>query len=180
MIGRLLRVLPALIVSMSPLAAQQRPQPAPAAPQAPSAPQVPAAVPAPTPAPPQAQTRHALAGAWRVTWPTRANVTNALTIDSVSAVQGAVNVVGRVAADNGETCAVTGSVFDEFIGQFRDGLDMRTMSLAALVRLRLHCANDETWIEAFGLPGGPILMIGRATTIARDGTRSHQPVHLVR
>jgi hypothetical protein len=85
-----------------------------------------------------------------------------------------------VIADNGESCPMTGAIYDEFSGQVRDGLDTRTVNLSTLVRLRIRCANDETWIEAFGLPGGPISMAGRATTLLRDGARTHQPVQIGR
>jgi hypothetical protein len=152
-------------------------------------PQVPAAVPAvpppgPVAAPPppaaSAPTRHVLAGEWRIGWPTRPGVLNLMTIETVAPFAGGLQIYGRVAADNGETCPMTGTVYDEFSGQVREGLDIRTVTMSTLVRMRVQCRASELWIEAFGLPGGPVLMSGRGTVIAGDGQRVHHPVQLGR
>jgi hypothetical protein len=151
-------------------------------------PQVPAAIPAvpppgpvaaPPPAAAPAAPRHALAGEWRIGWPTRPGVINPMTIEVVAPFAGGLQLFGRVTSDAGEACPMSGAVYDEFSGQVRDGLDLRTVVLSTLVRLRVNCQGAELWIEAFGLPGGPVSMAGRATVIA-DGQRAHHPVQLGR
>lgn len=166
----------------SPAPRQAQPASPSQAPAVTSGPQVPAATQAPSPAPvaaPAGAAGHVLAGVWRVQWPLR-SVVNALTVDNVVAFQGGVNLSGSYVGDGNERCLMSGTVFDQFGAPVRDGLDTRVIAVSALVRLRLQCPNADTWIEAFGMPSGPILMAGRGTRLAANSQPAYEPVVLGR
>lgn len=122
----------------------------------------------------------ALTGDWTLTWPARPGSRNLLTVERATPVPGGASLTGRVIADDKEVCSVSGVVYERMAVPVQDGLDVRTVSLERLARLRVQCARGETWIEAFGLPDGPVLYVGRATVLAPDGRRGFQPVHLSR
>lgn len=114
--------------------------------------------------------RHPLVGDWSLLWLAHGR-SHALVIDRVVPGRGITDLVGRAEGDRTGVCALDGYLVDEFVGELRDGFDIRTVPLSALVRLRVRCAAEEILIEAFGLPAGSIAMAGRATILAGDGSR---------
>ena len=142
-----------------------KPAPAPAAPAAPA-----------QPGKPQ---RHQLMGEWNVYWVSD-NRTSKMRVLQAQSAEGITNFSGALGTAGGDACTITGTVVDNFGGQYVDGTDAKTVSIAAYVVARALCDQGQIWIEAFGLPSGKALMSGRATFIAADGRRSFVPIALGR
>lgn len=122
---------------------------------------------------------HVLIGEWTLLW-LSLNRSHSVTIEHAFSAGGMTNLVGHAIGDQTGNCPLTGYVVDEFVGELRDGFDIRTVPLSALVRLRIQCPTEEIRIDAFGLPDGPVLISGRAMLLLGDGSRIVEAVAMGR
>lgn len=132
------------------------------------------------PAADAAKKGHHLEGEWKVYWFGEDRTTQMNIVQVTQQNPGLTNFVGAIGTPSGEGCAVNGTVVDSLNGQFAEGIEVRTLAILSYVIAKANCAQEQLWLETFGLPSGKVLLSGRATFVATDGKRRYAPIALGR
>ncbi len=119
---------------------------------------------------------HVLQGEWKVYWISEDRTTQMNVVQANQTQPGLTSFIGAIGTPSGEGCPLTGTVVDNLNGQFSEGIEVRNLAILSYVVAQAACAKDQLWVEAFGLPGGKVLMSGRATFVSADGKRRYAAI----
>jgi hypothetical protein len=120
----------------------------------------------------------ALLGMWKVTWYGE-DAQTGLRIDRATPVGESVEIAGMLESQGRQVCPFTGRLAPSFAGSYGDQIMMIRHITSAYVTIEAACPTEKIEIELLGLPGGPVLMSGRADMTSGNG-RDIVPVFIGR